>query len=103
MARWMVAIDSPTCPCSRARSRKRAGRFCQECGIAYAPSYSQSYHDTLGSALMNKGEPGRLALWLSFPLAVFLAAASLGGLFLSSTYAEETRLRAAQSVGNDAG
>jgi hypothetical protein len=52
---------------------------------------------------MNKGEPGRLALWLSFPLAVFLAAASLGGLFLSSTYAEETRLRAAQSVGNDAG
>ena len=52
---------------------------------------------------MNNTEPGRWALWLSFPLAVLLAVASLGGLFLPSTYTQETRIHAAQYVGNDAG
>jgi hypothetical protein len=52
---------------------------------------------------MNNNEPGRWALWLSFPLAVLLAAASAGGLLLTSTYANETRIYAAQGVGNDAG
>jgi hypothetical protein len=52
---------------------------------------------------MNNTESGRWALWLSFPLAVLLAVASLGGLFLPSTYANETRIYAAQGVGNDAG
>jgi len=52
---------------------------------------------------MNSTEPGRWALRLSFPLAVLLAAASLEGLFLPSTYSEETRVHAAQYVGNDAG
>lgn len=36
------------------------------------------------------------------PLAVILAA-SLGGLFLRSTYANETRMQAALSTGSDAG
>ena len=52
---------------------------------------------------MNNAEPRPWALWLSFPLAVFLAVACLGGLVLPSTYAEETRLHAAQNIGNDAG
>ena len=52
---------------------------------------------------MNNSEPGRWALWLSFPLAVILAVASLGGMFLRSTYAAETRMQAALSIGNDAG
>jgi hypothetical protein len=52
---------------------------------------------------MNKSEPGRWALWFSFPLAVLLATSSLGGIFLSSTYAGETRLHAALSLGNDIG
>ncbi len=52
---------------------------------------------------MNNNEPGRWALWLSFPLAVILAVASLGGILLGSTYAAETRMQAALSIGNDAG
>src|SRR5271165_545316 len=52
---------------------------------------------------MNNTEPGGWALWLSFPLATLLAVASLGGLFLPSTYKEETPIHAAQYVGNDAG
>ncbi len=52
---------------------------------------------------MNNTEPGRWALWLSFPLTVILAVACLGGLFLSSTYAQETRMQAALGIGNDAG
>jgi len=52
---------------------------------------------------MNNPKPGRWTLWLSFPLAVLLAAASLGGLFFRSTYADETRKQAALSIGNDAG
>jgi len=38
---------------------------------------------------MNNSEPGRWALWLSFPLAAILAVASVGGMFLRSTYAAE--------------
>ena len=52
---------------------------------------------------MNNTEPSRWALWLSFPLAILLAVASLGGLFLPFTYKEETPLHAAQYVGNDVG
>ena len=52
---------------------------------------------------MNNTEPGRWALWLSFPLATLLAVASLGGLFLPFTYKEETPIHAAQYVGNDVG
>jgi len=52
---------------------------------------------------MNNAEPGRWALWLSFPLAVILAIACLGGLFLPSTYAGDTRMQAALGIGNDAG
>lgn len=52
---------------------------------------------------MNNTEPGRWALWLSFPLATLLAVASLGGLFLPFTYKEETPIDAAQYVGNDVG
>jgi len=52
---------------------------------------------------MNNTEPGRWTLWLSFPLAVILAIASCGGLFLPSMYADETRKQAALSIGNDAG
>ncbi|MGB8062213.1 MAG: hypothetical protein WCF26_09985 [Candidatus Sulfotelmatobacter sp.] len=52
---------------------------------------------------MNNIEPGRWALWLSFPLAVILAIASCGGLFLPSVYADETRRQTALSIGNDAG
>ncbi len=52
---------------------------------------------------MNNTEPGRWALWLSLPLAVILAIACLGGLFLPSTYATETRTQAALGMGNDAG
>jgi len=51
---------------------------------------------------MNNAEPGRWALCLSFPLAVLLAAAAFGGLFLPATYARETRLIAAQNIGGDA-
>jgi len=51
---------------------------------------------------MNSSEPGRWAFWLSFPLATLLAVASLGGLFLKSTYVNETRLHAAQAAGIDA-
>ncbi len=42
-------------------------------------------------------------LWLSFPLALLLAGASLGGSLLSSAYHAETSLHAVQAVGNDAG
>ena len=52
---------------------------------------------------MNNGEPGRWALWLSFPLALILAVASLVGLLRPSTYVAETRMQAALSIGNDAG
>jgi len=51
---------------------------------------------------MDNSEPRRWALWLSFPLAALLAAASLAGLFVTSTYANETRLHAAQAAGVDA-
>ncbi|HEY1210626.1 MAG TPA: hypothetical protein VGE85_14760 [Terracidiphilus sp.] len=52
---------------------------------------------------MNNREPRLWTLWLSFPLAVLLAAASLGGLLFSSVYSAERRLQAAQAAGNDAG
>jgi len=52
---------------------------------------------------MNNTAPDRWALWLSFPLAVILATASLGGLLLASTYAKETRMQAALGIGNDVG
>jgi hypothetical protein len=52
---------------------------------------------------MNLTEPGRWALWLSFPLAVILAVASLGGFLRPSTYAAETRMQAALGMGNDGG
>ncbi len=52
---------------------------------------------------MNNSESGRWALWLSFPLAAILAVTSLGGLLLSSTYAAETMMQAALSIGNDWG
>lgn len=52
---------------------------------------------------MNHTEPGRWALWLSFPLAAVLAIACIGGLFLPYTYAYETRRQAALSMGNDVG
>ncbi len=52
---------------------------------------------------MNNSEPGRWALRLSFPPALILAVASLGGLLRPSTYAAETRMQAALSIGNDAG
>jgi Na+/H+ antiporter NhaC len=52
---------------------------------------------------MNNTEPSRWTLWLSFPLAVILAIASCGGLFLPSMYADESRRQAALSIGNDAG
>jgi hypothetical protein len=45
----------------------------------------------------------RRTLLLSFPLAALLAVASLGGLLIPSAYEGETRLRAAQAMGNDAG
>lgn len=48
-------------------------------------------------------EEPRWALWLSFPLAACLIVACLGGLFFPSTYAEETRLHAAQCFGMDLG
>lgn len=52
---------------------------------------------------MNNNEHSQWALWLSFPLAIILAIASCGGLFLPSVYADETRRQAALSIGNDAG
>ncbi len=52
---------------------------------------------------MNNTEPGRWTLWISYPLAVLLTSASLGGLFLPTTYTGETRIHAAQYVGNDVG
>jgi hypothetical protein len=52
---------------------------------------------------MNNAQSGRWALLLSFPLAVLLAVACIGGLFFPSTYANETRLNAAQDAGSDAG
>ena len=52
---------------------------------------------------MNNSETGRWTLWLSFPLAIILAVASLGGMLLRSTYAAETRMQAALSIGNDWG
>jgi len=58
---------------------------------------------TLDGAIMNNSEPGRWALGLSFPLAAILAVASLGGLLRSSTYAAETMMQAALSIGNDLG
>jgi len=51
---------------------------------------------------MKNTEPDRWALWLSFPLALLLAIACLGGLFFPSTYAHETQLHVAQAVGIDA-
>jgi hypothetical protein len=41
---------------------------------------------------MNNSKPRLWTLWLSFPLAVHLAAASLGGLLFSSVYSGERRL-----------
>jgi len=52
---------------------------------------------------MNNSESRPWTLWLSFPLAVLLAAASLSGLIFSSVYSAERRLQAAQAAGNDAG
>lgn len=52
---------------------------------------------------MNKCESRTWTLWLSFPLAILLAATSLGGLLFSSVYSAESRLQAAQAAGNDAG
>ncbi|MGP8173863.1 MAG: hypothetical protein ACLP7O_04870 [Terracidiphilus sp.] len=52
---------------------------------------------------MNNSERRLWTLWLSFPLAVLLAAASLGGLLFPSVYSAERRLQAAQAAGNDAG
>ncbi|MGA3134570.1 MAG: hypothetical protein ABSC88_01115 [Terracidiphilus sp.] len=52
---------------------------------------------------MHNSERRLWTLWLSFPLAVLLAAASLGGLLFSSVYSAERRLQAAQAAGNDAG
>jgi len=43
------------------------------------------------------------ALSLSFPLALLLAIASLGGIVFSHAYGAETQLHAAQTVGNDIG
>jgi hypothetical protein len=54
-------------------------------------------------AIMNNTEPGRWTLWLSFPLALILAIAFCGGLFLPSMYADESRRQAALSIGNDVG
>lgn len=54
-------------------------------------------------AFLNNSEPDRWPLWLSFPIATFLAGASLGGLLFPFTYLEATRIRAAQCIGNDAG
>ena len=54
-------------------------------------------------AIMSNTEPDRCPLWLSFPIAALLAVASLGGLLLPFTYGEETRIRAVQYIGNDAG
>src|SRR5271157_4966024 len=52
---------------------------------------------------MTHTESSPWALRLSFPLAVLLAVASLGGLLLPSVYSAETRLHAAQTLGIDAG
>ncbi len=52
---------------------------------------------------LGDSESSQWALWLSFPLAVILAIASCGGLFLPSVYAEETSRQTALSMGNDAG
>jgi hypothetical protein len=52
---------------------------------------------------VKKTEPGRMSLWLSFPIAFLHIGTSLGGLFLPFTYSAETRLHAAQYLGNDAG
>ncbi|HTP89977.1 MAG TPA: hypothetical protein VMJ34_23690 [Bryobacteraceae bacterium] len=52
---------------------------------------------------MNTANSGRWAVWLSFPLAVLLAVACLGGLVDASVYARESRLLAAQGIGGDAG
>jgi len=52
---------------------------------------------------MDNTEPKRWTLWLSFPLAVILVIACLGGLLVPSTYAAETRMQAALAIGNDAG
>jgi len=54
-------------------------------------------------AIMNNTEADRWPLWLSFPIAALLAVTSFGGLFLPFTYGEETRIRAVQYIGNDAG
>lgn len=54
-------------------------------------------------AIVNNIEPGRAILWVSLPIAVLLTVSSLGGLFLPLTHSEETRLHAAQYLGNDAG
>jgi len=54
-------------------------------------------------AIMSNAEPDRWPLWLSFPIAALLAVASLGGLLLPFTYGQETRIRAVQYIGNDAG
>jgi len=52
---------------------------------------------------MNHAKSSPWALWLSFPLAVLVAVASLGGLLLPSAYSAETQLCAAQTLGIDAG
>ena len=54
-------------------------------------------------AIVNNTEPGRLTMWVSFLIAVLLSGASLGGLFLPFIYSAETRIHAAQYVGNDVG
>jgi hypothetical protein len=53
--------------------------------------------------MMKSVEHRPWALWLSFPLAVLLVAASLAGLLRPSVYQAETPLHAAQTAGNDAG
>jgi hypothetical protein len=57
----------------------------------------------MATAIMKNTEAQPWALWLSFPLALLLADASLTGLFSPSPYTAETRLHAAQTVGNDVG
>lgn len=52
---------------------------------------------------MNNTKADRWPLWLSFPIVALLAVASMGGLLLPVQYGQETRMRAVQFIGNDAG
>jgi hypothetical protein len=50
---------------------------------------------------MDKLRPGRWAVLLSFPLILLLVVASGTGVVLPSTYANESRIGAAQATGSD--